>query len=190
MPKLTVIVDERMLAVNVPDSLLAEAAPFFAKMDSDMDGGWQMGPEYIESPDRVQRCQIAANRLLGSLSSANQNMVTLMAGYILSRLPGVSTVRIDTGGELLNTQFRYEQAAPDAVPVATVAPSRREALALAGKQVSAIYRAGRGWRFATLDAASGQWQESPLMDDEAEANEARMVAVRRRYEQLLGSSAA
>jgi hypothetical protein len=191
MPKLAVLVDERTLSVDVPEAMLTEAETFFARMDRDMDRGWQMGPEFIEQPDRVQRCQIAANRLLVSLSTANETMATLMAGYILARLPGVTAVRVDTGGEMLNTEFTY---APGASPAAgrpaaasAAAPSKREALAEAGKQVSAVYRAGRGWRFATLDAAGGQWLESPVMDNEQVATEARMQAVRRRYEELLGA---
>ena len=32
-------------------------------------------------------------------------MLMLMAGYILSRLPGVTDVRIDTNGEMLETEF-------------------------------------------------------------------------------------
>lgn len=192
MPRLTVVVDERVLAVEVPQDMLDEAAGFFQKMDRDMDCGWQMGPEFIEAPDRTQRCQVAANKLLVSLSGANETMVQLMAGYILSRLPRVSTVNIDTDGEMQNTRFEYHPASatsPDretpAASPETVPLSKREALARAGKEVSAVYRAGRGYRFATLQPGTGEWAESALLDDEAQANEARLVAVRERYEALV-----
>src|SRR3970282_1739095 len=96
--KLNVVVDDRLYSIKVPPDMLREAEEFFRKMDRDMDRGWQMGPEFIENPDKVQRCQIAANKLLTSLSAANETMITLMAGYIFKRLPGVTGVRIDTGG--------------------------------------------------------------------------------------------
>jgi hypothetical protein len=192
MPRqLTVTVDQRTLTVSVPDNLLAEAESFFAKMDRDMDRGWQMGPEFVENPNREQRAQIAANKLLVSLSSADETMVTLMAGYILARLPGVSAVDIDTGGEMLNTQFTADTTVmPEAgAPAGKSGLGKREALAQAGKEVSAVYRAGSGYRFAVLDRTSGQRRESPLFSSESQAIEARLLAFRRRYEELLGQPA-
>jgi hypothetical protein len=170
--------------------MLAEARAFYQKMDRDMDGGWQMGPEYVENPDRVQRCQIAANKLLTSLSAANETMVTLMAGYILTRLPNVNGVDIDTNGEMLNTRFTSDASVtPETGSAAVVSGlGKREALARAGQDVSAVYRSGRGFRFAILDQASGQPQESPLFDSETQATEARLLAFRRRYEELIGQS--
>jgi hypothetical protein len=109
--KLLAIVDNRQHAIDVPGDVLAEAEEFFRHMDRDMDGGWRMGPEFVERPDTAQRCQIAADRLLGALSSANETLAMLMAGYILKRMPGVRAVRIDTGGEPLNTEF-LDAAAP------------------------------------------------------------------------------
>jgi hypothetical protein len=192
MPRqLSVTVDHRTLAVNVPDDMLAEAQPFYAKMDSDMDRGWQMGPEFVEHPNREQRAQIAAHRLLGSLSAANETMVMLMAGYILSRLPNVSRVDIDTSGEMLHTRFDFHAPASPASPTRASAavPDRREALARAGREVSAVYRSGGGYRFAVLDHASGKPVESALFESEPRASEAREQALGRRYRELLGQPA-
>jgi hypothetical protein len=192
--KLAVSVDDRSLEVSVPDDMLAEAQAFYRKMDRDMEGGWQMGPEFVERPDREQRCQIAANKLLTSLSAANETMVTLMAGYILSRLPGVSGVDIDTGGEMLNTRFHYAPAASAepataATTRADAGLSKREALARAGSEISAVYASGSGFRYAVADRVSGQRVESALFGNEAEAGEQRRRAFRRRYEELLAQSA-
>jgi hypothetical protein len=194
MPKkLAISVDERSLEVSVPDDMLAGAQAFYQKMDSDMDGGWQMGPEYIEHPDREQRCQIVANKLLTSLSTANETMVTLMAGYILSRLPDVRGVEVDTSGEMLHTRFQYASvpSASPSTPVISPAGAgldKREALARAGREVSAVYGSGRGFRYAVMDPASGQRVESPLFGNETEATEARQQAFRRRYEELAGTA--
>lgn len=189
--KLDVIVDERALTVDVPPHMLHEAEDFFRKMDGDMDRGWQMGPEFIESPDKVQRCQIAANKLLTSLSAANETMITLMAGYILKRLPGVTGVRIDTGGEMLHTEMLYEKP-PSAQPAGAAASraqklGKLEAMEQAGKDVTKVYQVGKTWRFAVRDLKTGEWLESGPMDSEQEAYEKRMQAYKRRLDELTGN---
>jgi hypothetical protein len=191
--KLKVIVDERVYAIDVPAPMIAEAEEFFQKMDSDMDGGWQMGPEFIEHPDKQQRCQIAANKLLTALSSANETVATLMAGYILKRLPGVTGVGIDTSGEMLQTEMIYETPAdhPAATtvttaPLTTRKPSKLEAMEQAGKDVTKVYPVGKTYRFAVRDARTGEWTESALFDSAQEADEKRMQAYKRRLDELTG----
>ncbi len=103
--KLQVTVDNTSSSIEIPDQLLIEGEAFFQKMDNDMDRGWQMGPEYVEQPDQRNRCQIAADKLLQAIDTSNHNLLLMMAGYILKRMPGVKGVIIDTHGELLNTEF-------------------------------------------------------------------------------------
>jgi hypothetical protein len=191
--KLNVIVDERNYSVDVPPAMLREAEDFFRKIDEDMDHGWQMGPEFIENPDEVQRCQIAANKLLTSLSGANETMIMLMAGYILKRLPGVTGVRIDTAGEMLHTEIIYGQPAGLPPPASPPEPSARtrqlgklEAMEQAGKDVTQVYQVGKSYRFAVRDLRTGEWLESGPMDTEQEAYEKRMQAYKRRLDELTG----
>jgi hypothetical protein len=209
--KLDIFVSGRKHTLDIPPEVLRDAEAFFRKMDADMDRGWQMGADFIERPDRLQRCQIAATRLLNALMTERQGSVLLMAGYILTRLPGVTGVHIDTTGDMTQTEFIYDSPREPQAPAAAVAtdplpsaaapshtsaslpPGNRplgklEALTRAGQEVSKVYRAGRGYRFAVLDHASGQWMESVLFENEREANEARLLAVRRRYEELLGAA--
>lgn len=193
--KLNVIVDERAYAVDVPPQILLEAEEFFRKMDSDMDRGWQMGPEFIENPDKVQRCQIAANKLLTSLSGTNQQMVILMAGYILKRLPGLTGIRIDTGGEMLHTEMIYAKPTNRITPTTasgTASSGRRlgklEAMEQAGKDVTKVYQVGKSHRFAVRDLRTGEWLESGPMDSEQEAYEKRMQAYKRRLDELTDPS--
>jgi len=191
--KLNVIVDERNYAVDVPPAMLREAEEFFRKIDLDMDHGWQMGPEFIENPDKVQRCQIAANKLLTSLSGANETMIMLMAGYILKKLPGVTGVRIDTAGEMLHTEIMYDKpverppltAAPEPSPL-TRKLGKLEAMEQAGKDVTKVYQVGKSYRFAVRDMRSGEWLESGPLDTEQEAYEKRMRAYKRRLDELTG----
>lgn len=190
--KLNVIVDERALAVDVPTHMLHEAEDFYRKMDSDMDHGWQMGPEFIEKPDKVQRCQIAANKLLTSLSTANETMITLMAGYILKRVPGVTGVRIDTAGEMLHTELLYEKPlrSPASAPTTGIARAQQlgklEAMEQAGKDVTKVYQVGKSYRFAVRDLKTGEWLESGPMQTEKDAYEKRMQAYKHRLDELTG----
>ncbi len=101
--KLNIIIDEQVRDLEVPNDILTDGEEFFAKMDNDMNQGWQMGPDYIESPDQIQRCQIAADKILTAIDTENQTLLMLMAGYILSRAPEVKSIDINTSGELLET---------------------------------------------------------------------------------------
>jgi hypothetical protein len=85
--------------------MVVEAEEFFAKMDADMDKGWQMSRQWVESPDRFQRCQIAADKLMTAYDEGNDILVKLMAAYILNRLPGIVGVRVNTEGEMTETEL-------------------------------------------------------------------------------------
>ncbi len=102
---LNVYVDSEPYPIQVPREVLEEAEDFFSMMDRDMDRGWQMSRDYVEHPSPIQRCQIAADRILTAMHTGDQKMAALMAGYILSRLPGVRAVDIDTHGEMFNTEI-------------------------------------------------------------------------------------
>lgn len=102
---LDIYIEDRIYKINVPDNVFQEGTDFFRKMDRDMDRGWQMGASYIESPDIVMRAQIAAAKLMVAVETENTTLANLMAGYIISRLPGTTGVRIDTQGDMLNTQI-------------------------------------------------------------------------------------
>lgn len=194
MPVLNVTLHEKTYAVKVPDAMLAEADAFFTKVDRDMDRGWQMSRDFIENPDRTQRAQIAAHRLMLAMSAGNETLAQLMAGYILKRLPGVTGVVVDTDGEMLDTEIVFGEAKGAApVPSAggtskTGGMSKIEAMKQAGKEVTAVYKVGKSFRHAVLDSATGQWIESPAMDDEKEAQESRMSAFKQRFEELAGTS--
>jgi len=105
--QLTINVDGQSYPVDVPDDVVAEAHAVFEKMDRDMDGGWQMSREWVDRPDTLMRCQIAADRLLAALERGNRAVVAMMAGYILTRLPGVTVVRISDDGDMSTTEFDH-----------------------------------------------------------------------------------
>ncbi len=102
---LKLCVDDQTYDIDVPEDLMAEAQPFYAKMDRDMDRGWQMSRFWVEKPDLYQRCQIVADRVLGALHTENKKMLLLMAGYILARVPQVREVVVDTSGDMTQTEI-------------------------------------------------------------------------------------
>ncbi|WP_176722453.1 hypothetical protein [Candidatus Thiosymbion oneisti] len=102
---LKAIIDDQEYSLNVPEAVLAQGEEYFARLDADMDQGWQMSREWVQHPNQVERCQIVADKLLTALENENQKLGMLTAGYILSRMPDVDTVEIDIRGEIQNTQF-------------------------------------------------------------------------------------
>jgi len=100
-----VYIEDQHYPLDVADALIVDAEDFFAKMDSDMANGWQMSREWVEKPDPTQRCQIVADKLMAALQADNPQMVSLMAAYIISRAPGVIGVRIDSSGEMQETEL-------------------------------------------------------------------------------------
>ncbi len=102
---LNVFIDGRQIPVQTPPGMVSEAEEFFARMDADMDQGWQMSRQWIENPSQLQRCQIVADKLMSAKEAGNETMMQLMAAYILSRMPGVAGVNINTEGEMAETEF-------------------------------------------------------------------------------------
>lgn len=102
---LNVYIEDRHYPLDVPEALITDAEEFFAGMDRDMDKGWQMSRQWVDHPDATERCQVVAGKLMMALNADNAQMVSLMGGYILSRMSGVKGVRIDTSGEIQETEF-------------------------------------------------------------------------------------
>ncbi|MGA7801327.1 MAG: hypothetical protein WCC36_11000 [Gammaproteobacteria bacterium] len=102
---LNVILEGQTYPVQVPPVVLEEGEEFFRVLDRDMDRGWQMSRTWVEKPDVEQRCQIVADKLLTALHTENQQMLALAAGYILTRMAGVTEVRLATDGDMLEHEL-------------------------------------------------------------------------------------
>lgn len=178
---LTAYINDKIYELDVPQSMHEkDGHEFFAKMDADMDKGWQMSREFVENPDRVQRCQIAADRILTAISNGNKTLALLMAAYIFDRLPGVAAINIDIDGDMMNTHFYDEASNPGHKPL-----SPEDATAKAEKEVSTPYKVGRVWKFSRLNDF-GQWEESPAVKTEEEAIAMRNAAVEKRSAEYKG----
>ena len=102
---LNVVIDGNMYSVNVEEKILTSAADLFNKMDQDMDKGWTLGRDFVENPNITERCQIVGDKLLTAIEDENEQMKSMMAGYILSRVPNIMTLYIDNTGEIQETQI-------------------------------------------------------------------------------------
>jgi hypothetical protein len=192
---LKAIIEDHEYSLNVPDQVLSEGEPFFAKLDADMDQGWQMSRDWVAHPDRLQRCQIVADKLLTALENENDRLGMLMAGYILSRLPGVEAVEPDTRGEIQNTQFTVREAsappapaAEPAGPIDAAGPAmglgKLAAMEQAASDITKVFRVGKGYRFSVYDHIVGEWRDSPLLATQGEAERLREAALKERFESL------
>ena len=102
---LQIQIDDKTFPLEVSKKLLEQADDFFARLDSDMDAGWQMSREWVGSPDTLQRCQIVADRLLTAMHTGNRSLVYLAAAYIVKRMKNIRAVNIDTTGDMTQTTF-------------------------------------------------------------------------------------
>ena len=102
---ITVEFDDKSYVLDVPEALALEAPEFFAKMDQDMNCGWQMSRWWVPDPDQNQRCQIVADKLLTAMQKNNEEFALRMCAYILNSKPDTRRIRINTEGEIQGNEF-------------------------------------------------------------------------------------
>jgi hypothetical protein len=105
---LNVVIEEQIYPIDVPAEIIADGEEFFAKLDHDMDQGWQMSRDWVDNPDLEQRCQIVGDKMLTAMHNDNKKLLMLLAAYILARVPGIRGIRIDTNGEMLESELVME----------------------------------------------------------------------------------
>jgi hypothetical protein len=105
---LNVVIEEQIYPIDVPAEIVADGEEFFGKLDRDMDRGWQMSRDWVDNPDVEQRCQIVGDKMLTAMHNDNKKLLMLLAAYILSRVPGIKGIRIDTHGEMMETELVME----------------------------------------------------------------------------------
>ena len=102
---LKVVIDEQTYPIRVPEDIVRDGEDFFSRIDKDMDKGWQMSRDWVDIPDQLQRCQIIGDRMLTAMHNNNEKMMVLLSAYILARVPGALGIRIDTNGEMLESEL-------------------------------------------------------------------------------------
>ncbi|MBX2882532.1 MAG: hypothetical protein KTR32_21460 [Granulosicoccus sp.] len=102
---LRVLTGDEEREVNVDTDLMHDAITLFDKMDQDMDHGVRLSRRFVASPNQTERGQVVANRLLTALHTQNDASATLMAAYLMQRLPELQSVVINVEGETEETFF-------------------------------------------------------------------------------------
>jgi len=102
---LNILVRGTSVSVDVPDMMLTEAQELFKKMDKDMDKGWQMSHNWVETLNSEQRCQVVGDKILTAIENENKNMLQMMAAYILYKAPGSTAIRISEDGDINETEI-------------------------------------------------------------------------------------
>lgn len=102
---LKVVIDDQIYPITVPAEIISEGGEFFDKIDKDMDKGWQMSRDWVDNPNQEQRCQIVGDKMLTAMHNDNEKFMVLLSAYVLARVPGATALRIDTNGEMLETEL-------------------------------------------------------------------------------------
>jgi len=102
---LKVVIEDQIYPITVPEQIISEAGEFFDRIDKDMDNGWQMSREWVQNPNQEQRCQIVGDKMLTAMHNDNQQLMVLLSAYVLARVPTASELRIDSNGEMLETEL-------------------------------------------------------------------------------------
>ena len=69
---------------------------FLNRMDQDMDVGIQLGNQYIEAPNQIQRAQFIALHLVQSLLADNEQQIAASCAYLADRLSDLKQVKAIT----------------------------------------------------------------------------------------------
>ena len=97
---LKIIIDDEEQDIHVPDDIVEKASDYFDMIDKDLDQGYQMSRTWVEKPDLFQRCQIVGDRILTALETENKETGTLMAAYILARVPSAYALHLNQEGDM------------------------------------------------------------------------------------------
>ena len=69
---------------------------YLNRMDQDMDVGIQLGNQYIEAPNQIQRAQFIALHLVQSLLADNEQQIAASCAYLADRLSDLKQVKAIT----------------------------------------------------------------------------------------------
>ncbi len=106
--------------ISLPD----KQRDYLDRMDRDMDGGIQLGNQYLEAPDQIQRAQFIALHLVQSLLADNEQHIAASCAYLAERLPDLKQVKAITkpdgaiGVDLIFTEGYKNQVKVEFMPPA------------------------------------------------------------------------
>jgi len=69
---------------------------YLDNMDARMDNGIQLGNDFIETPNALQRSQFVANSLVNSLLSKQDSIAVAMCTYLANRMPELQQIKCES----------------------------------------------------------------------------------------------
>ncbi len=91
---LTVIVnDEAVLEFDRSKPVPGHQRQYLDNMDAQMDQGIQLGKDFIESPNPLQRSQFVANSLVNSVLKDEYSIAIAMCTYLAKRLQDLQQIK-------------------------------------------------------------------------------------------------
>jgi hypothetical protein len=88
--------DMAQIEYNRDISLPSKQRDYLDRMDQDMDAGIQLGDQYIEAPNQIQRAQFIALHLVQSLLADNEQHIAASCAYLADRLSDLKQVKAIT----------------------------------------------------------------------------------------------
>jgi len=189
-------IDDEVYELNIPDDLINQASDFFDKMDADMNQGCQMNREWVESPNTIQRCQMAADKLFSAIENEDHQMGRMMSAYICSRIPDIKNIEIDPTGDMANhlinthntgisgSTIEEPSTQAEEVPV-EVDSVQQAATDQATTMVSKVFKTGRQYKFTTYNPQTEKWDESAAIGNEAQAEAMRKEEINKRATMIM-----
>jgi len=97
-----VLNDEALLEFDRSKSVPGHQRQYLDNMDSQMDQGIQLGSDFIEDPNALQRSQFVANSLVNMLLKDQYSSAIAMCTYLAKRMPELQQIQCksDTEGEI------------------------------------------------------------------------------------------
>ena len=104
--------------ISLPD----KQRDYLDRMDQDMDAGIQLGNQYLETPNQIQRAQFIALQLVQALLVDNEQHIAASCAYLADRLSDLKQVKAVTkpdgaiGIELIFTEDHKNQVKVEFMP--------------------------------------------------------------------------
>lgn len=97
---------------------------YLDRMDQDMNTGIQLGEEYLDVPDQIQRAQFIALHLVQSLLADNEQHIAASCAYLAERLPDLKQVKAVTKPDgAIGIDLVFNEAYTNQVKVEFMSPA-------------------------------------------------------------------
>ena len=87
---------------------------YLDNMDSQMDQGIQLGNDFVEAPNPLQRSQFVANSLINLLLKEEYSMAIAMCTYLAKRMPDLQQIKaqgnLDNNNDELSIELVFDRS--------------------------------------------------------------------------------